>query len=215
MNKYFIVTILLFINCRVFSQYTNKIQIEINYGFNYNPSADDFFETNDPPNSYNFYDKNRTGKISGIEIRFPISNSMSFGLAYDQSVHKKEVNFDPNNIPINVIDFNLRNFYNYYQFLAQKDFKRKNHITSVCLGLYYQRVFWQDLDAYTGGLGLEERNFKNTGLEDGGALLGFQYARKIDTHFYLGVRSRIYSTLSSGANIDGITLTPTLTYHFK
>jgi hypothetical protein len=215
MNKYFIVTILLFINCRVFSQYTNKIQIEINYGFNYNPSADYFFETNNPPNGYTFYDKNTAGTISGLEVRLPISNSMSFGLAYDQSIHRRTVSFMPNNIPIFVQDFTIRNYYNYYQFIAQKDFKRKKHISSISLGLYYQRVFWQNVDASISGISLRERNFSNSGLEDGGALLGFQYTRKIDTHFYLGVRSRIYSTLSAGANIDGITLTPTLTYHFK
>jgi len=215
MYKYFIVTILLFINCRVFSQYTNKIQIEINYGFNFNPSADDFFETNSPPNGYTFYDKNTAGTISGLEVRLPISNSMSFGLAYNQAIHKRSVSFMPNNIPIYIDDFTIRNFYNYYQFIAQKDFKRKNHITSISLGLYYQRVAFQDIGASTRGISLEERTFKNDRLEEGGALLGFQYSRKIDTHFYLGVRSRIYSTLSSGANIDGITLTPTLTYHFK
>jgi hypothetical protein len=215
MNKYFIITILLFINCRVFSQYTNKIQVEINYGFSYNPSADYFEERNNPPNAYTFYDKNTTGKISGIEIRLPISNSMSFGLAYDQSIHKRTVSLVPNNIPVFIQDFTIRNHYNFYQFIAQKDYKRKNHIKSICLGLYYQRVFWQDIDVSTSGIGLQERNFKNSGLEDGGALLGFQYARKIDTHFYLGVRSRIYSTLSAGASIDGITLSPTLTYHFK
>ena len=92
--------------------------------------------------------------------------------------------------------------------------ERKNHIFSISTGLYYQRVAWQNIEASIYGLGLRERNFKNSGLEEGGAFLGFQYSRKIDTHFYLGIKSRIYSTISAGASIDGITLTPSLTYRF-
>jgi hypothetical protein len=50
----------------------------------------------------------------------------------------------------------------------------------------------QAVCASTFGLGLEDRNFKNSRLEEGGAFLGIQYQAKIDNHFYLGIRSRVY-----------------------
>jgi len=214
MEKYFTLAFLVFATITAKSQTNNGVELEINYGFSYNPSADYFFETNDPPRGYTFYDKNKSGKISGAEIRLPISKSMSLGLAFNHSVHSRRVNFIPENIPIYVQDFRIRNFYNFYQLVVQKNFERKSHIFSVSTGLYYQRVAWQDISASINGLGLEERNFKNDGLEEAGVFLGFQYSRKIDTHFYLGIKSRIYSTISAGASIDGITLTPALYYQF-
>ena len=214
MIKYLTIAFLLFVSINANSQTNNGVELEINYGFSYNPSADYFFETNDPPFGYTFYDKSTAGKISGAEIRLPISKTMSLGLAFNHSVHARTVNFLPNNIPIYVEDFRIRNFYNFYQMLVQKNLERKNHIFSISTGIYYQSVAWQDIGASIYGLGLEERNFKNSGLEDAGAFLGFQYSRKIDTHFYLGIKSRIYSTISASASIDGITLTPSLTYRF-
>ena len=139
---------------------------------------------------------------------------MSLGLAFNHSVHGRTVNFMPNNIPIFVQDFRIRNFYNFYQLVVQKNLESRNHVLSFSTGIYYQSVAWQNIDASINGLSLRERNFKNSGLEDAGAFLGFQYSRKIDTHFYLGIKSRIYSTISAGASIDGITLTPALYYQF-
>ena len=214
MKKHIIIALLIFASINANSQTSNGVELEINYGFSYNPSADYFFETNNPPFGYTFYDKSTAGKISGAEIRLPISKTMSFGLAFNHSIHSRRVNFMPQNIPIYVQDFRIRNFYNFYQFVIQKNFARKNHIFSVTTGLYYQRVAWQNIEASIFGLSLRERNFENSGLEDAGAFLGFQYSKKIDTHFYLGIKSRIYSTISAGASIDGITLAPALTYRF-
>lgn len=214
MKKHIIIAFLIFASINANSQTSNGVELEINYGFSYNPQADDFFETNNPPFGYTFYDKNKSGKISGAEIRLPISKTMTLGLAFNHSVHARRVNFMPQNIPIYVQDFRIRNFNNFYQLVVQKNLKRKNHIFSISTGIYYQSVAWQDIDASINGISLEERNFKNSGLEDAGAFLGFQYSKKIDTHFYLGIKSRIYSTITSGASIDGITLTPALYYQF-
>lgn len=214
MKKYLTITFLIFAAIIAKCQTNNGVELEINYGFSYNPSADYFFETNNPPFGYTFYDKSTAGKISGAEIRLPISKTISLGLAFNHSVHSRKVNFTPDNIPIFVQDFRIRNFYNFYQLVVQKNLERKNHKFSISTGIYYQSVAWQNIDASINGLSLRERNFKNSGLEDAGAFLGFQYSKKIDTHFYLGIKSRIYSTISAGASIDGITLTPALYYQF-
>jgi hypothetical protein len=63
----------------------------------------------------------------------------------------------------------------------------------------------QAVFASTFGLGLEERNFKNSRLEEGGTFLGIQYQAKIDNHFYLGIRSRVYYVISVIRNPKPVT----------
>jgi hypothetical protein len=72
----------------------------------------------------------------------------------------------------------------------------------------------QAVYASTFGLGFEERNFKNSRLEEGGEFLGIQYQPKIDNHFYLGIRSRGYYVISA-YYFATVTLNPTLSYFFN
>lgn len=47
-----------------------------------------------------------------------------------------------------------------------------------------------------------------------GVYVGFQYSRKINTHFNIGVQSRLFYEVTTGI-LSQVTLTPTLTYQFS
>jgi hypothetical protein len=58
---------------------------------------------------------------------------------------------------------------------------------SKTTGLFYLRSAQQEVDVSPAGISIEERNYKNSGLEEGGTFIGLRYSRKIDTHFHLGL----------------------------
>ena len=64
-----------------------------------------------------------------------------------------------------------------------------------------------------GAVLINERNYKNSGLQEGGVLGGLQYEFPIDTRFYLGLKARGYYLLSLGT-FELASLTPTLRYRF-
>jgi hypothetical protein len=60
---------------------------------------------------------------------------------------------------------------------------------------------------------VDERNFKNSKLEEGGIFGGVHFQKKIDTRFELGFRVRAYYFISV-QTFEAVTFTPTLTYLF-
>ncbi|MFN7539182.1 MAG: hypothetical protein ACK5RQ_03945 [Bacteroidota bacterium] len=192
----------------------NKISIEVNYGLQGNFFVRGYKERNTPGISYNFYNKNFLGGMGGIEVKYPIGNQSSVGLGYARSINSRIINFTPVNIPINVEDFTIRHTNNFYQLLFEQSLgSSSKHQFNLSTGLFYLRMSQQEIDASIFGLGLEERNFKNSRLEEGGTFLGIQYQAKIDNHFYLGIRSRVYYIISANY-FEAVALNPTLTYIF-
>ena len=191
-----------------------KISIEVNYGLQGNFSVRRYQERNTPGISYDFLKKNFLGSMGGIEVKYPIGNRSSVGLGYARSINSRIINFTPVNIPIYVEDFTIRHTNNFYQLLFEQRLgSSSKHQFNLSTGLFYLRMSQQAVFASTFGLGLEERNFKNSRLEEGGAFLGLQYQAKIDNHFYLGIRSRVYYVISANY-FEAVALTPTLTYEF-
>ena len=136
---------------------------------------------------------------------------MFFG--YARSINSRIINFTPVNIPINIKDFTIMHTNNFYQLLFEQRLGSSKHQFNLSTELFYLRMSQQEIVASIFGLGLEERNFKNSRLEEGGAFLGIQYQAKIDNHFYLGIRSRVYYVITANY-FEAVTLTPTLTYEF-
>ncbi|MCE2973838.1 MAG: hypothetical protein LW852_10350 [Sediminibacterium sp.] len=158
--------------------------------------------------------KNFLGSMGGIEVKYPIGNRSSVGLGYARSINSRIINFTPVNIPIYVEDFTIRHTNNFYQLLFEQRLgSSSKHQFNLSTGLFYLRMSQQAVFASTFGLGLEERNFKNSRLEEGGAFLGLQYQAKIDNHFYLGIKSRVYYVISANY-FEAVALTPTFTYEF-
>lgn len=197
------------------AQTKNHISLEINYGLNGNFFVRSYDEVSGP-SAKRFYNKNFIGSIGGIEVKYEIGKTSCLGLAYSRSRNSKEISFSGNVFPLGIRDFHISHINNFYQLYYQRQFSRKKQDFSYHAGLVYLRSSQQEVeigDFVNGGAGFEERDYKNSRLEEGGVFIGFQYSKKIDTKFELGIKSRIYYLISVNS-FEAITLTPTLTYHF-
>ena len=117
-------------------------------------------------------------------------------------------------INVGIRNSKIKHTNNFYQFFYERDFDKQKRNFKYHVGLFYLRSNQQEIaDNLNGGVGFEQRNYKNSNLEEGGVFIGLHYSKKIDTKFELGIKSRLYYLISTGT-LEAITLTPTLTYHF-
>ncbi len=193
------------------AQTKKRISIEINYGLNGNFFVRSYDETAPSP-VVRFLKKNFIGSIGGIEVKYNLSATSSVNLAYAKSVNKREINYD-NGVNATILYFNISHINHFYQLFYETAISKKINGLRLQGGIYYLGMNQQEIDASPGGVSFEERDFKHNKLEEGGAFLGFQFLKKIDTKFDLGIKSRVYYTIST-TSFEAITLTPSLTYHF-
>lgn len=211
MKTYILIILLFSFILNLKAQKKEKLLIQINYGVIGNYSVRNYSENNPAPIK-SFYKKNFIGAIGGIEARFNVGNKSSLGIEFSKSINKKAINYD-NGRNVSFRDFNISHI-NYYNVLnyEYRLLSKKNNF-SLQVGIYYMRSKMQEIDVSPVGAALDERNFKNSKIEDGGALIGIHYFKKIDNKFYLGIKSRATFSLAMGI-MDAITLTPTLRYVF-
>jgi hypothetical protein len=193
------------------AQTKNRISLEINYGLNGNFFVRSYDETAPPPVK-RFLKKEFIGNVGGFEVKYNLTAKSSINLAYAKSVNKREINYD-NGVNTSILYFNISHVNHFYQLFYETTFSKKIKYLKLHGGVFYLRMNQQEVDASLVGVSFEERDFKHYKLEEGGAFLGFQFLKKIDTKFDLGIRSRVYYTIST-SSFEAITLTPTLTYHF-
>ncbi len=208
-----IISLLLFTSLMLSAkaQSKNKISIEANYGLNGN-----FFVTNYPENApppvINFYKKKFIGSASGVELKYHINSNSSINFGFSHSLNKNQVNYN-NGLNTSIVDFNITHNNYFYQLAYQHSLSKEIKNFRWDVGLFYLRMRQQEIDASPSGTLFEERNFKNSKLEEGGVFIGLQFSKKIDTKLDLGIKGKFYYTVSTGSP-EAIMLTPTLTYHF-
>lgn len=215
MRHILLITILFTLSKVSISQKKQPLSIEANYGLNGNFFVRRYDETSGP-SAKRFYNKNFVGTVGGIELKYKIGKASNLGLAYSRSHNSREINFIGNVLPVGIIDFHISHISNSYMLYYERQFTTKNEGFCFHAGLIYQRTNQQEVeigDFVNGGAGFEERNFKNSRLEEGGCVFGLHYSKFIDAKFELGIKGRGYYLISTGT-FDMITLTPTLTYHF-
>ncbi|HMT75895.1 MAG TPA: hypothetical protein PKA77_17610 [Chitinophagaceae bacterium] len=193
----------------------NRLSAEAEYGLNGNFFVRDYEERNSPIGR-NFYNKNFIGPIGGVNLKYRFNKKSSIGFGYARSVNSKEVNYSttlPNNFEVAIQYFNIRHINKFWQLYYERRLQQKKNCISAEGGLFYLRSNQQELDASIYGINFEERGFEHYKLEEAGVFFGAQFSRKIDTKFYLGIKTRVYYTVSTGS-LEAITLTPTLSYNF-
>ncbi|MBY0477720.1 MAG: hypothetical protein K2Q24_08725 [Chitinophagaceae bacterium] len=193
------------------AQTKKRISLEINYGINGNFFVRSYDETAPPPVK-RFLKKDFIGSAGGFEVKYNLTYNSSINLAYAKSVNKREINYE-NGINAAILYFNIRHTNHFYQLFYETTLSKKIKYLKLHGGVYYLGMSQQEVDASPGGVSFEERDFKHYKLEEGGAFFGVYFSKKIDTKFDLGIKSRVYYTIST-ASFEAITLTPTLTYHF-
>ena len=188
----------------------SKFSLEVNYGISGNFFVRSYDEMNAPGPHTSFYNKNFIGSIGGIELKYKLNNKSSLGIAYSRSVNSRTINYSAPYILIR--DFKISHTDIFDQVYYERVFIEKIPGFKSELGLFYLRMNQQEVDI-SNAVTFDERNYKNSKLEEGGAFLGFQYSKKIDTKFELGIKSRVYYLIST-ATFEAMALTPTLVYNF-
>jgi len=194
-----------------------RLSLEVNYGIQRNFFVDDYDESPDGFSDIKFYNKQVMGSIGGLELKYRIGKRGRLGLGYAGSSNQRAISFSGviNGVSIGIIDFNISHKNRFYQFNYEFAAGGKRSDFAVEAGLFYLRTFQQEMELSTFNrrILIEERNFNNSRLEEGGAFVGVSYMRKIDTRFRFGVRSRFYYLISTSSP-EALTITPVLSYNF-
>ena len=200
-----------------FSQKSKKIAVEIDYGLagNFFVKAADYGTTGGPSTS-KYYKKDFIGSIHGLELKYSLNKNSILAIGFENSVNSKVINFKSTYINSSIQDWRIYHHDIFYNLFYERNFVKSDSKLKYHVGIFYLRMTQQEIDIIDrpqGGIIFEERNFKNSKLEEAGAFVGLEYAIKIDTKFYLGIRSRLYYLIST-SSLEALTLTPTLTYTF-
>ena len=164
-----------------------------------------------------FFKKNLIGTVGGADIGWRLGPRSSIGFGYSRSVNSKVVSYSTtlNSINIYIGDFTIRHVSKFFQLYYSFDFRKPRSEFSLQTGLFYVRPSQQEIAIMPplNAVEIEERNYDNSNMEEGGAFLGVAFSQKIDTKFSIGIKSRLYYTISTNS-MESFTLTPSLTYQF-
>jgi hypothetical protein len=197
------------------AQKKSKFSFEVNYGLNGNFFVRSYQEQAPPFPVTEISNKNFIGTVGGIELKYKVTKRASWGFGYAKSSNQKAINYtsNVNGVVLSIKDFDIKHVNHFYQLFYEREIIKKIPALKSQIGLFYLRPQQQEVSISRNGFLFEQRNFKNSYLEEGGIFLGLHYSKKIDTKFELGVKSRVYYLISTNS-IEAVTFTPTLTYLF-
>ncbi len=199
------------------AQQQSAFSLEVNYGLNGNFFVRSYDETGGPQNKTYLYKKNFLGTIGGIELKYHFKNHSALVAGFARSTNKGEKNYAGlvGGTTLLINDFNIRHTNSFYQLAYERRFKKNKPEFSWQLGAVLASMNQQgiSIENFSNQVIIEERNFKNSKLQELGVFAGIQFQQKIDTKIDLGLRIRGYY-LVSVQTFEAITLTPTLTYKF-
>jgi hypothetical protein len=215
MKKLIFFIILSFSNFLTFSQDLGKFSLSANFGLNGNFFVRSYDELGGPTGVTSFLKKDFVGKAGGIETIYHLNKRSDLSLGYTHSENKSVVSYSENfnYVQLLIKDFTIRHLENIFHFSYKRVLFKKIAGLRGEIGIFYSRTIQQEIDILPNVIVFQERKFSNANFNEGGAFIGLQYAKKIDTHFELGIQSRLFYEISSDI-LAQITLTPTLAYHF-
>ncbi len=209
----FFILVMSLMQLSVFSQ---RFSIEANYGLQGNFFVRNYDELDGPENKTSFYNKDFLGIIGGLQLNYHFKDFSSIFLGYSNSVNKGKKNYyeNVNGLQLNITDFNLRHINNFFLLGYERAFTKQLPDIKYDIGLFMLTSKQQEIDVlnFSNSIEIQERKFKNSKMEEGGACLGLQYLKPIDTHFSLGMKLRGYYLISTNS-MEAVSLTPVLRYH--
>jgi hypothetical protein len=218
--KYFIFFFLFFVTCfESNAQKVRKFSLDLSYGLNGNFFVRSYTESGGlgPPNETYLYKKNFLGDVAGIELKYRLDSTSSLNAGYSRSANKAKKNYEGiiNGVDVFVRDFNIRHHNDFFHLSYERRFKKSNPAFKYHIGLVYQKAQQQEIsiERYFNAVVIDERNYTNSGLEEGGFIGGVDFQKKIDTNVKLGLKIRGYYLISV-QTFEALTLTPTLTFAF-
>jgi len=210
-----------------FSQGKGRFSIEAGYGATYNffvTSQNEIYAPGGMEHLY-LYDKENLGTAGGVEISYGISKRASLIAAYNRTVNAKRRSGGAisSKLLLSIEDFNLRHVNTMYLLGYERPLLRSNNDLKFNIGVVYVRPQQQEITIEKRSSGndnipffqviAQDRNRKNSGLEEMGPFAGVSYQKNISGRFDLGIRARGYYLASTGT-FEAITLVPFLEYNF-
>jgi len=218
--KSYIFIFLFFLTCvELQAQKVRKFSLDLSYGLNGNFFVRSYTESGGlgPQNETYLYKKNFLGDVAGIEFKYHLDSTSSINAGYSRTANKAKRNYEGiiNGVDVFVRDFNIRHNSDFFHLSYERRFKKSNPALKYHVGLVYQKTQQQEIsiERYFNAVVIKERNFTNSGLEEGGFIAGIDFQKKIDTNVKLGLRLRGYYLISV-QTFEALTLTPTLTFAF-
>jgi hypothetical protein len=215
--KYIIVFPFLIFTFFSSAQTQKKVSLEIHAGLNGNFFVRSYDEAQGPVDKTYFYKKNFLGTAIGAELRYKLNNSSSLVLGYTRTFNKDKKNYSENLNGVNIFiqGFNIRHINDFYLLAYERRFKKSIPYFTYHIGLLYATMHQQEIqiENFSNAIIVDERNLKNSGLNEAGFFGGVEYSKKIDTKFEVGIRIRGYY-LATANTFEAITFTPTLRYFF-
>ena len=217
MKSYYLLILFLGISFLAKSQKNKKWSLEVNYGLNGNFFVRSYDELGGPLNKTYLYKKNFLGTVAGLELKYHLNDHSSLIAGYSGSMNKGKKNYSGNinGVDIFITDFNIRHNNYFYQLAYERRFHKLKPLFKYHFGLVLAKMNQQEImiENYDNLIAIDERNFKNSKLQEGGVFGGIHLQKKIDTNFEFGLRIRAYYLISVNA-LESITFTPTLSYSF-
>lgn len=217
MTRYLLCTIVLLSSLSCFSQDKSRFSLQVNYGLTGNFFVRGYNEAYSPSYYHKYlYSKNFIGTVAGVYADYRISRRSFIFIEYSRSINMGKKNYykDVNGTEIYIRDFRIRHINNFYHLGYGLNIKMKNFELRPDVGVMeiYDSKQTISMESFN-DIRIDESNFKNDNSVEGGVFLGLACTKKIDTKFDIGIKARVYYLISTN-NLEALTLTPTLTYHF-
>ena len=159
---------------------------------------------------FQLYQKNFIGTSGGVDITFNFNEKNALVFSFDRSLNYGKYNGAPildNGTPVIVNDIKLRHLNHFYNLTYRRNLDKKNSFY-ISAGITYVRMNQAEIEI---GLSenivvIEERNYDNSFLEEGGFVLGIEKYFYSSGKFELGLKSKSFILTSTG--LEAITFTP-------
>ena len=200
------------------AQEKRKFSLDINYGLNGNFFVTSYDESAGPVNGIYLYNKQFLGTITGTQLSYGLNDHSSVFFAYSKSHNARTRNFsgEVNGLDVYIDNLRIMHRNDYFQFGYERRFSKagkhwKYHAGLVIVNSAQQEI---SIEEAFNQVVVQERNFGNSGLSEGGFFGGLEYSARIDTKFEAAIRMRGYWLVSIGM-FEALTFTPVLRFYFR
>ncbi|GGE13646.1 hypothetical protein [Psychroflexus salis] len=145
---------------------------------------------------FQLYQKNFIGTSGGINITYNFNNKNAIAFSFDRTLNYGKYNGVPvlnNGTPVIINDIKLRHLNHFYSLTYRRSLDKKNTFYAS-LGIMYIRMNQAEIQV---GLSdnlviIEERNYDNSLLEEGGVVFGLEKYFYKSGKFDVGIQSKVF-----------------------
>lgn len=161
--------------------------------------------------------KQLIGTIGGIELNYHLSERSDLGIVYERQINYGKFNLNTtlnNGTQVFVDDIKLRHLNQFFAVNYKLALNKSRNFKAI-IGLYYLKLNQAEININLSAnfLEIEERNVKNSNLEEAGFFTGLEYYFYKSGQFEFGIQSKLYVTVSTG-EFEALSITPKLKYNF-